>query len=90
MQKTPVQSDGRFLHTVGERGEGTAKRIKARLDDLGEGFFESPLTDIANQMSKSAYNGKDVEQNLSEANKQQIMANAIINTILAALLEESN
>lgn len=70
--------------------ETAAKRIKARLDDLGEGFFESPLTDIANQMSKSAYNGKDVEQNLSEANKQQIMANAIINTILAALLEESN
>ena len=70
--------------------EATEKRIKARLDDLGEGIFESPLTDVANQMSKSAYNGKDIGRNLSETDRQQIMINAIINTILAVLLEESD
>jgi len=70
--------------------EATEKRIKARLDDLGEGIIESPLTDAANQMSKSAYNGKDVDQNLSEIDRQQIATNAIINTILAVLLEESD
>ena len=41
-------------------------------------------------MSKSAYNGKDVDQNLSEIDRQQIATNAIINTILAVLLEESD
>lgn len=57
---------------------------------MGEGIFESPLTDVANQMSKSAYNGKDIGRNLSETDRQQIMINAIINTILAVLLEESD
>ena len=82
---------GKWAADIAEKmglDEASKKHFKARLDDLGEGWIESLATDITNQAFKSAYNGKSAGQNLNETDKWHVVKNAVINTILAAMLNE--
>jgi len=69
--------------------EDLQKAIKAGIDDFGEGF-ETFLTDISNQALKSAYNDKNMFQNLSEADRKQRLADEVANVIMAMLLKEKD
>ena len=62
---------------------------KAGFNDFGEGVLESVATDLANQLLKPAYNGKDPIQNGIETEWDRVARNALINTIIAILAGDS-
>lgn len=62
---------------------------KAGFNDLGEGVLESIATDLANQILKSAYNGKDSIQNGIETEWGRAARNVLIDTIIAVLSGDS-
>lgn len=62
---------------------------KAGFNDLGEGVLESIATDLANQILKSTYNGKDSIQNGTETEWGRVGRNVLIDTIIAVLSGDS-
>ena len=70
-------------------GNLMSKLLRAAANDSGEGFIESALTDIANQMLKSVYNEKSVEKNLLETEWFTVRKNMLINTIVGILLGDA-
>lgn len=69
--------------------EAEIKRIEARRNDFGEGF-EAILTDLSNQAFKSIYNEKSVAQNLKDTDGKTLHDDAVINAILAMLINEKD
>lgn len=58
---------------------------EAAFNDVGEGIAESYLTDVANQILRSTYNGKGVVENFNETEFDRVKRNMIINTIIGIL-----
>lgn len=76
----------KYLDQLGAKEE-TKNRVMWALNNGGEGF-ESALTDLSNQLLKSTYNKRSVNQNLSETEGRAVISNAIVNTILGILVKE--
>ena len=58
---------------------------EAAFNDVGEGVVESYLTDVANQILRSTYNGKSVVENFNETEFDRVKRDMIINTIVGIL-----
>lgn len=61
------------------------KYAEATFNDVGEGMVESVLTDVADQLLKTTYNGKSIAENYQETELDRVKRDMIINTIASIL-----
>ena len=61
------------------------KYAEATFNDVGEGVVESVLTDVADQLLKTTYNGKSIAENYQETELDRVKRDMIINTIASIL-----
>ena len=62
-----------------------SKLALAAANDAGEGAVESFLTDVADQLLKSVYNGEGAKKNISETEWYKIRRDILINTIVGII-----
>ena len=67
------------------KNKNLQKYAEAAFNDAGEGVAESFLTDVADQLLKTTYNGKSAAENIVETEWDRVKRDIIINTIVGIL-----